>query len=337
MMYVEDWDTDTAINGGAGDGAAPQVRGGLLDPSTFPSQGSPAADDGPSIARPVPTITGPLDTDVHAQVLQDIQDAQARLSPISTPADDLPDEWMERSTPLIKHPLDTDAHAEVLQDVLSAQTKLPPIQALQDGGSAVFDPKAYSVLQAEGFDPTRLNGVNTMPSAEMAALAIAGAPTVAVTDGGPEKMTYMVPSYFPVPPTVADMDPKTGLATTLRTKPFVFLPTPSRVTAGAGRGYDMAASSPPSDALAVDHGHRDGISDGFVDAPTGKYPYGDTQSLSLQNPIPTATVSDGRVGWHVLDKGRLKFIYPNGSMTPDQIEKMQQNLNAEQQKFLRPK
>jgi hypothetical protein len=48
-------------------------------------------------------------------------------------------------------------------------------------------------------------------------------------------------------------------------------------------------------------------------------------------------VSDGQVGWHVLDGGRLKFIYPTGSMSQEQIDLMQQNLNYEQGKFLRPK
>lgn len=87
----------------------------------------------------------------------------------------------------------------------------------------------------------------------------------------------------------------------------------------------------------MNHGHRDGYSAGFVDAPTRPNPYGDTASLSRSNPIPTATVSDGQVGWHVLDNNRLKFIYPSGSMTPEQVELMQRNLNQEQRLFLRPK
>ena len=94
---------------------------------------------------------------------------------------------------------------------------------------------------------------------------------------------------------------------------------------------------PPPGALALDHGHRDGISFGFVDAPSPKYPYGDALYLSLPNLIPTATVSEGQVGWHVLHRGRLKFIYPSGSMTPEEVEQMRRNLNDEQQNFLRPR
>lgn len=54
-------------------------------------------------------------------------------------------------------------------------------------------------------------------------------------------------------------------------------------------------------------------------------------------PVPTATVSHGQVGWHILDNGQLKFLYPAGSMTSSQIKEMQQNLDQEQKKFLRSK
>lgn len=85
MADFETWDTD---NGGASPdhmaGARTrQIRGGMLDPSTFPSPWPPV--DGPQIDRSPPQITGPLDTDVHAEVLRDIQKAQAALPPLWAP------------------------------------------------------------------------------------------------------------------------------------------------------------------------------------------------------------------------------------------------------------
>ena len=75
MADFEDWDAD---------GGTPQVQGGLLDPSTFPSPWPPTTDS-PSIDAQPPATTGPLDTDVHAEVLRDIQSAQAALPPLRTP------------------------------------------------------------------------------------------------------------------------------------------------------------------------------------------------------------------------------------------------------------
>ena len=72
---------------------------GLLDPSTFPPAAPDKAApdgsnisvqpieteiaDGPPLERSAPLISGPLDTDTHAEVLRDIQNAQAQLPPVS--------------------------------------------------------------------------------------------------------------------------------------------------------------------------------------------------------------------------------------------------------------
>ncbi len=129
-------------------------------------------------------------------------------------------------------------------------------------------------------------------------------------------------------------------------KPTVFTPTLGAARPGSGNGYDNAHMLLPANALAVEHGHIDDgpaapdgtpiRSDGMVDNTFAEGGFGDTDSLFKLN-IPTATVSEGRVGWHGIDKGQLKFIYPQGSMTPEQIKLMQQNLDSEQNLFMRSK
>ncbi|MGZ3272706.1 MAG: hypothetical protein ACXU82_04750 [Caulobacteraceae bacterium] len=284
---------------GRSDGA-PVIDGGLLDPRTFP----------------------------------------ARFDGSGTPED----EWIERPALSIRRPLDTDIHTEVLRDILNAQAKLPPARPPQDG-VMIFGGRKYIVLQAETFDPARSNGVTAMPSNEMVDAGIAGAPTVAVSYGPEEKMAYIIP--FPVVPTSADIDPQTGLASALRMKPTVFMPSGPAAATGASVAGNTARGRPPANALAVGHGHIDDgppdpfgqspRSDGMVDSPGDNGGYGDTDSLRLSNPIPTATVSNGRVGWHGIDDGRLKFVYPPGAMTPEQVQQMHKNLNREQNLFLRSK
>ena len=99
MADFDDWNADDGTTGG---GATTPINGGLLDPSTFPFRGPgvsmadrPASDSpssegdppSPVIDRSAPELTGPLDTNVHAEVLDDIQKAQAALPPLRAQAD----------------------------------------------------------------------------------------------------------------------------------------------------------------------------------------------------------------------------------------------------------
>ena len=121
-------------------GGAPGINGGLLDPRTFPSPWPPAPTPEPQAAPPSP------DQNVHAQVLQDILDAQAKLPPTrSQMADDAggyDGHELQRPPPAITGPLDADTHAEVLKDILNAQAKLPPLRrpVVGDGGLRHIDP-----------------------------------------------------------------------------------------------------------------------------------------------------------------------------------------------------
>jgi hypothetical protein len=124
---------------------AAAVRGGLLSPSTFPSiLRAGAGPDGPAIAPQPPILSGPLDPDVHAEVLQDVLDAQARLPPLAPaqgPGDpgDWDGRWLDPASPQITGPLDTDTHAEVLRDIQNAQAQLPAAsrRSVHSPGNAV--------------------------------------------------------------------------------------------------------------------------------------------------------------------------------------------------------
>jgi hypothetical protein len=69
----------------------------------------------------------------------------------------------------------------------------------------------------------------------------------------------------------------------------------------------------------------------MVDAPKLNGGYGDTQSLKAG--IPTATVSQGQVGWHEINNGQLQFSYPQGALNNSQQNQMQRNWNNEQKLF----
>jgi hypothetical protein len=107
-------------------GQGPVLRGGLLNPSTFPSIPPNGVAPQPSI------LSGPLDPDVHAEVIQDILDAQSQLPPLA-PAQSSGDptkwggEWLDPPAPQISGPLDTNTHAEALRDIQNAQAKLPGV------------------------------------------------------------------------------------------------------------------------------------------------------------------------------------------------------------------
>jgi hypothetical protein len=69
----------------------------------------------------------------------------------------------------------------------------------------------------------------------------------------------------------------------------------------------------------------------MVDRPKLNRGFGDTESLKAG--IPTATVSNGQVGWHESSNGQLQLTYPKGALDDGQTKRMQKNLNREQKKF----
>jgi hypothetical protein len=243
------------------------------------------------------------------------------------PATDGPS--LDRPDPEITGPLRTDVGSEVLQDILDAQAKLngqgraPRLATRPETWSV--NGRTYYAIGARGFDPARLNGVTAMQMPADDAAAWAGMSKVAVPYGDDERVGFIAHS-------------------------------PSRVVrvqgrAGGGDGFDTNTYDQPAGVPSI-HGHVDrrrspsmvGLngsgelsSDSFVDSTKAREGLGDAWSLVGKSPQPMATVSHNQVGWHVLDNGQLKFLYPPGSMTSAQIGETQTNLDQEQKIFLRPK
>jgi hypothetical protein len=298
----------------AGTNPAPQINGGLLDPSTFPAylrSQSTAPSDGPVVDAQKPQITGPLDSDVHAEVLQDIQDAQSQLPPIS----------LDRAAAIISGPLRTDANLDAFQKFMNAQAGLPPVQPHPETWSVNGQP--YQAISASTYNPARSTHVTAAPSPEDSAAASAGVAQLEVPLGTEERTGFIAHS-------------------------------PSRIVVRQGKpggddSVDTMSFKVPAGSPVI-HAHIDlrrpemsaGISTyetppGFVDKSQANDGFGDTQSLGFRQPVATGTIFNGQVGWHILDDGQLKFLYPAGSMPPEQISDMQRNLNDEQGKFVRKK
>lgn len=304
MADIGDWDMD----GGDQTGGAPVVNGGLLDPRTFPTQWPPAAAE----PQAAPANSSSPDQDVHAQVLQDILDAQAKLPPIGAGTGDYD---LQRPPAAITGPLRTDVPDDDIQNILNAQAGLPPVRPHPE--TWLVNGQPYLAISASSFDPSRSNGLTSMPTPADSAAATAGMAEVAVPVGDAERVGYI------------DHSPSRVV--------------PMQGQAGSGGDFDTYTYQQPIGSPSI-HGHIDNRprgsselpSDGFVDSTKARGGLGDAWSLA-QYAQPMATVSHGQVGWHVMDNGQLKFLYPQGSMTPDQIQRMQKNLDQEQKKLLRPR
>lgn len=171
------------------------------------------------------------------------------------------------------------------------------------------------VITADTYNPAKSNGQTTLASPDLRAAGNAAVPQFTVKSGSKESLGFFVPDASGKP--VAQ--PAQGMTNTSN---------------GSGA---TASAAIPQNAMGVIHGHIDGgsnKSNGMVDAPKLNGGYGDTQSLKVG--IPTATVSQGQVGWHEINNGQLQFSYPQGAMNGSQETQMQRNLNNQQKLFHNP-
>lgn len=201
----------------------------------------------------------------------------------------------------------------------------------------------YYVISANSFDPTRSNGKTAMPNADVIAAMNASMGQIAVTDGGPEKTNSIV--RLPLDFTENDTRPagERNLPLT-NPKPEMYYSVPAVDVKVKSKGNaDTARFGTAFGAVAAGHGHRDGISDGMMDEWDPAIGLrGDIESLLLDHPMPMATVSEGRIGWHQLDNGRVQFMYPVGSYSVEEEDeerdmqrRMQKNLDRQQRLFQR--
>jgi hypothetical protein len=133
--------------------------------------------------------------------------------------------------------------------------------------------RLYMTIEAD-WDPSRSNGVTAMPTPDL------------LDAGETYKGLYHVGSGAE----------RLGFLTPYNDGSYFFEPPDSAVKTGSSEDDDYASALAPRDAGAGIHWHRDKGSDGFVDAPTDRRPYGDSSYLRQGKPM--ATVYDGEVGWH---------------------------------------
>jgi RHS repeat-associated protein len=191
---------------------------------------------------------------------------------------------------------------------------LEPGNGVDPTGMVCTTTSGIITCTADTFVATRSNGQTTTPTQEERTATANGASAVAVTSGEDEKIGFLRPSA------TGQMSVQPAASSTTRST----------------RSGDTARSEVPSGARAVVHGHIDGTSDGMVDDPSLNGGYGDTLSLAFGTPIPTATVSEGQVGWHTIVDGQLTFDAPASAVTRDQQRAIQRNLNTAQRRFLLP-
>jgi hypothetical protein len=187
-----------------------------------------------------------------------------------------------------------------------------PYKFTDPDGRAVSCANNSCTMTSDTFNAAKSNGQTTLASPDLRAAGNAAVPQFTVKSGSKESLGFFVPDANgkPVAQTAAGV--QTGSTSTGNTASVVI----------------------PKGAMGVIHGHIDGgpdKSNGMVDAPKLNGGYGDTQSLKAG--IPTATVSQGQVGWHEINNGQLQFSYPQGALNNSQQNQMQRNLNNEQKLF----
>lgn len=190
-----------------------------------------------------------------------------------------------------------------------------PYKFTDPDGRAKSCASGSCVITADTYNPAKSNGQTTLASPDLRAAGNAAVPQFTVQSGSKESLGFFVPDANGMP--VAQ--PAQGMTNT------------SNATGAT------ASAAIPQNAMGVIHGHIDGgpnKSNGMVDEPKLNGGYGDTQSLKAG--IPTATVSQGQVGWHEINNGQLQFSYPQGAMTGGQEKQIQRNLNNEQKLFHKP-
>ena len=188
-----------------------------------------------------------------------------------------------------------------------------PLNKTDPTGKKTTCGKETCTTTADTFDEKHSTGQTTVATEEMRAAAERGVDKVAVRfhDATEEKLGYGVRD----------------------TNGNLTVETARGVSTNTDWTGSTARSDVPAGAEFGIHGHIDGgprQSNGMVDRPDLNGGYGDTKTLSLQNPMPMATVSRGLIGWHEIQNGQLTFTAPVGALTESQQKAIQHNLDSEQ-------
>jgi hypothetical protein len=202
----------------------------------------------------------------------------------------------------------------------------------------------YDVLEAATFDSSLSNGVTSVPHADMISVWNADKRQVAVKEGPAESGGYTIGMPMAFHGDASDPSAEHDLPMT-NPRPVMYysLPILNPKTGSTGRA-DTFSFGPrdkwPIGTAGLNHGHIDAESEGMVDdySPSGNpATYGDVLSLLGPNPVPTTTVSNGNVGWHQIENGKLQFIFPSGIMSRTHKKMIQKNLDRQQTLFHKKK
>ncbi len=161
---------------------------------------------------------------------------------------------------------------------------------------------ATKCIQADNFDPQRSSGRTVVASPSVERAMLEGKNKVAVTSGDQEKMGFVVPK--------ANGGHEVVKAENVKTK--------------SSSDVDSASAIRPSGAVAVIHGHIDGVTDGVV---------GPGDAGPLRYGLPNGVVSLGRVGVTELVGGRIQFRMLSGRMERSESSRLQRELNNQQDGF----
>lgn len=200
----------------------------------------------------------------------------------------------------------------------------------------------YDVINANTYDPALSNGKTAIPNADVISVMNANMRQTAVRDAGPERGAHVIrlPVDFSGQADDGPASERNLPLTNPKREMYYSLPsfsakpgtTPTANTLNFGREL-------PVGTVALGHGHPDDDSDGMIDdwnpLPKSAPVIGDVGSLLRPDPMPMATVSRGRIGWHQLEDGRLQFMYPSGALTNREVDAIQMRLNQQQSLFHR--
>lgn len=231
----------------------------------------------------------------------------------------------------------TAAHRQGAEDI--KQSKVAPT-ARRIGG------KDYNVISATTFDPLVSSGATAVPNEDLMSTAIVNRGQVTVPTGPDERGAYLVrkPSELPWSDRL-----RIGRIEPGEDEPYLDVPVQDSyfsVAAEKAKTGSTATASTlnfgkkrywPKGTVAITHGHIESgpdQSDGMVDeiAPGDDLPYGDSVAVAVGEPMPQATVYKGGVGWHFIENGQLKFMYPSGAAGEDsrQLDLLQKHLDKAQ-------
>ena len=235
--------------------------------------------------------------------------------------------------------------APTTQDIVATGVRGSPAGATNGNVATTrktIDRSDYDVISANTYDPLMSNGKTAIPNADMIATMNASKWYTAVTDAGPEKGAYIIrlPLDFTAKADDGPVSERNLTLTNPKSEMYYSLPS-----FGAKPGSTRTANTLnfgrkfPIGTVTLGHGHPDGDSDGMIDDrnPSQKPDpvVGDVGSLLRPEPMPMATVSKGRIGWHQLENGRLQFMYPSGTLEKHEVEEIQKKLNLQQSLFHR--